>query len=92
MTKELTEKDVFDVTSVEKDDVIRYYNYDQGKFLIDSGVVKGVNSYFDGVDVFGEGWRQYVSKFMICQVIRNGEVIFQQEDCQKNRAQRRERI
>lgn len=57
MTEPLIEKEVFDVTSAHKDDVIRYYNYDQGKFLIDKGVVKSINSYIDGVYVYGDGWR-----------------------------------
>jgi hypothetical protein len=63
-------------------DVVYYYNYDQSQFLIDQGTVKGNNLYVDGVTVHGDGWKQYVGKWFICKVERNGQIIFQQEEAE----------
>lgn len=69
----------------KRGDIVHYYNHDQGQFLVDHGVVKGENMYTDGVQVYGDGWQQYVGKWFICKVIRNGEVIFEQQESQLSR-------
>jgi len=73
-------KDVaFDVTTLEKDDSVYYYNIDGGKAIVDNGIVESDNIYTDGVEVYGDGWRQYVSKWFICKVERNGKILFEKE-------------
>lgn len=70
------ETDVCDVTMLKKGDLLHYYNHNEGEFIIDKGTLKEDNLYSDGVEVHGNGWKQYVSKWFICKVERNGEVIF----------------
>ena len=72
------EKKTCDVSALKEGDLIHYYNYDNGKFLIDKGTVKEDNLHSDGVDVAGEGWKQYVGKWFICKVERDDEVLFEQ--------------
>lgn len=67
-----------DVAILEKGDVIHYHNIDRGKFIIDVGTLNGDNIYDEGVQVHGEDWKQYVSKYFINKVERNGEIIFEQ--------------
>ena len=43
-------EELFDVTTLQGGEKIYYLNYDNGKFLIDEGVVKGQNLYKDGTD------------------------------------------
>ena len=66
-----------DVTTLVKGDIVHYYNTGDEGFLIDKGVLKEDNLYNDGVEVHGEDWKQYVGKWFICKVERNGEVIFE---------------
>jgi len=61
-------------------DIVFYSNFDMGKFLIDKGTVKGDDCYRDGVEVHGDGWKQYVSKYFIVKVVRNKAVIFIDEN------------
>jgi hypothetical protein len=77
VTNELT---TFDVTTVEIGDIIHYFHYEDGRHYIEQGEVKSGNLYTDGVEVYGEDWKQYVGKWFINKVVRNGEVIFEQED------------
>lgn len=65
------------VSELIKGDVVYYYGHDNGEFLVDKGTLKDDNIYSDGVEVYGEGWKQYVSKWFICKVERNEEVIFE---------------
>ena len=39
--------------------------------------VKSENIYKDGVEVHGEGWKQYVGKWFIEKVIRNEKIIYE---------------
>ena len=70
------EEIIFDVTIMHKGDVISYFTHDNGRYFIEQGEVRSENPYKDGVEVYGDGWRQYVGKWFINKVVRNGEVIF----------------
>lgn len=70
------EEKVFDVTTIERGDVVYYLTRENGRFIIETGLVKDSNYHKDGVEVVGDGWKQYVSKWFICKVERSGEVIF----------------
>ena len=70
----------FDVTTLIKGDVIHYYAHENGKFFIEQGNVKEDNIYSDGVEVHGDGWKQYVSKYFICKVLRNDKIIFAKDE------------
>jgi hypothetical protein len=72
----MSKEKVFDVTTVVKGDKIDYYSFNEKEAIIDSGVVKKDNYYTDGVEVYGDDWKQYVSKWFICRVTRDGIVIF----------------
>jgi len=80
MKNENPNKSFCDVTNLIKGDIVYYSNYDNGKFLIDRGILKGNNIYSDGVQVHGDGWKQYVSKYFIVKVERGGQVIFEDEE------------
>ena len=67
---------VCDVTDLQKDDVVHYFTTDNGEFILEQGMVVAANLYTDGVDVHGDGWQQYVSKWFICKVERAGVLIF----------------
>lgn len=67
---------VFDVTTVEIGDIINYFTHENGKYFVEQGEVRSENLYKDGVEVRGEGGKQYVEKWFISKVIRNGNVIF----------------
>jgi len=41
-----------DPITLQNGDRVYYYNFDQGMFLIDEGIVKGGNLYTEGVTVF----------------------------------------
>lgn len=69
---------ICDITTLKEGDIIHYYNRDNGKFLIDKGTIKEEGLHSDGVDVYGEGWTQYVSKWFICKVERDDRVFFEQ--------------
>lgn len=75
-----------DVTTLIAGDRVYYYNLDEkGNAFLDSGDVKDTNPYSEGVDVFGtyengQTWRQYVSKYFVCKVEREGMVIFEQNN------------
>lgn len=69
-----------DVTILESGDIVFYYNLDDnGKAIMDRGEVRGGNPYIDGVTVYGDGWKQYVSKWFISEVEREGVTIYEQE-------------
>lgn len=63
---------VCDVSILKSGDSVYYYNRDNGEFIIDKGIIKEDNIYSDGVEVHGDEWKQYVSKWFICKVERNG--------------------
>lgn len=67
---------VCDVSILIKGDLVHYYNNEDGKFIVDKGSLNEDNLYSDGVEVHGEGWKQYVSKWFICKVERNGDILF----------------
>lgn len=73
----INQKQVCDVTELSKGDIVHYYNAGENGFCIDKGLVKEENLYIDGVEVVGEDWKQYVSKYFICKVERDGEIIFE---------------
>lgn len=65
-------------------DVVYYLGHENGVFCLEQGTVKEENYHVEGVQVHGEvsekfpkGWKQYVSKWFIQKVVRNGAVIFQ---------------
>ena len=66
----------FDVTTLKIGDIVHYLTHENGKYFIEQGEVKEENIYKDGVDVCGDGWRQYVGKWFIEEVVRDEEVIF----------------
>jgi len=68
---------IFDVTTLEIGDIVYYLAHENGKFFVEQGEVRSENLYKDGVDVHGEGWKQYVGKWFIEKVVRNGIVIFE---------------
>jgi len=68
-----------DVSILKNGDIVYYYNIDNGKAIIDQGTVKEDNWYTDGVEVHGEDWKQYVSKWFICKVERDGKILFEKE-------------
>jgi hypothetical protein len=70
------ETPVYNVSELNKGDVVYYFNVNNNGFYIEKGIVKGDSLYTDGVDVYGDGWKQYVSKFFICKVERDGQIIF----------------
>lgn len=71
---------VCDVKGLKNRDVIHYLTHDKGEYFIEKGVLKGDNIYDEGVRVHGEDWKQYVSKYFINKVERNGELVFVQEE------------
>lgn len=68
---------IFDVTTLKTGDIVNYFAHENGKYFIEQGEVREENLYKDGVEVHGEGWRQYVGKWFIDKVTRNGIVIFE---------------
>jgi hypothetical protein len=70
----------YDVSILKKGDVVHYTAHEGGKFFIEKGTLTEDNLYSDGVEVHGEGWKQYVSKWFICKVERNDNVIYESED------------
>jgi hypothetical protein len=80
MTGEIKEEETFDVTTLTGGEEVHYLNRDKGEFLVDQGTVKGENLYKDGVTVYGEGWKQYVGKWFIVKVVKDGKVLFIKEE------------
>lgn len=76
------EGNTIDPSILKKADVVHYYGYAEveGKLtsVVEVGTVKEDNIYKDGVDVHGDGWRQYVGKWFIVKVERDGKVLFEQ--------------
>lgn len=66
-----------DVSILKKGDVVHYISVGKGGFIMDIGTLVDDNLYTDGVEVRGDGWKQFVSKWFICKVERRGEVIFE---------------
>ena len=66
----------YDVLQLKKGDIVHYYTHEKGKFFIEKGTLHDDNLYVEGVEVHGNGWKQYVSKWFICKVERNEEVLF----------------
>lgn len=74
------ETQTINVESLLAGDIVKYYNIDEhGEAYIETGTVKNNNIYNDGVEVYGEDWKQYVGKWFIQRVERNGIVIFDSE-------------
>ena len=74
---------VVDVKNLKINDVVKYLHHEEGKsFFIETGIVKSENLYEDGITVhdIGGQWKQYVGKFFIEEVIRDGNVIYKKED------------
>lgn len=72
---------VFNVKEAQVGDKIFYYNTTvDGDFILDVGEVREDNLYEDGIEVCGDGWKQYISKFFIARVERNNVVIFEQQE------------
>lgn len=69
-------KEYVEINIIKEGDIIYYLNHEDGDFYIESGFIIGENHYIDGVQVHGDGWSQYVSKYFITKVERDGEVIF----------------
>jgi hypothetical protein len=69
------EREAIDPSILKDGDVVHYYS---GLDSADVGVVEGDNIYTDGVEVKGEGWKQYVGKWFIFKVERNGQVFYKQ--------------
>lgn len=53
MLNKESETNPCDVTTLMPGDMVYYYNFDKGEFIVDKGVVKSENFYTDGVDVHG---------------------------------------
>jgi len=70
---------LFDVTTLKTGDIIHYLAHDNGNYFIEHGEVKSENIYKDGVEVHGEGWKQYVGKWFIDRIIRDEKVIYEKE-------------
>ena len=68
---------LFDVTTLKIGDIVNYFAHDNGKYFAEQGEIKSENIYKVGVEVHGEGWKQYVGKWFINKVLRNGIVIFE---------------
>ena len=68
---------LFDVTTLKIGDIVNYFAHDNGNYFIEQGEVRSENIYKDGVEVHGEWWRQYVGKWFIDRVIRDGKVIYE---------------
>lgn len=66
-----------DVSILKKGDLVSYYHHENGKFYVEQGVLKDDNLYSDGVEVHGNDWKQYVSKWFICKVERGDEILFE---------------
>jgi len=73
------EDTLFDVTTLKIGDIVNYFAHDNGKYFIEQGEVRSENIYKDGVEVYGEGWKQYVGKWFINKVIRNEKVIYEKQ-------------
>jgi hypothetical protein len=71
------ETDNIDPTTLQKGDVVHYYTGLTSKYI---GTVKEDNLYKDGIEVVGDGWKQYVGKWFIFKVERDGKVIFSKDD------------
>lgn len=66
-------------STLKDGDVVYYFNLDnKGNSFVDNGGVRGENPYKDGVTVYRDGWKQYVSKWFISRVEREGGIIFEQ--------------
>lgn len=72
---------LLDVKNLKTNDIVKYLNHENGKFYIEIGVVKSENLYEDGVTVYDidEQWKQYVGKWFIEEVTRDGDVIYKKE-------------
>lgn len=68
-----------DVTTLRKNDIVYYISTGDGGFITEKGTVPEDNMYKDGVEVHGDGWKQYVSEWFIFKVERDGEVIYLKE-------------
>ena len=74
---------LLDVKNLKTNDIVKYLSHEEGKsFFIETGIVKSENLYEDGVTVYDiDGqWKQYVGKWLIEEVIRDGDVIYKKED------------
>lgn len=69
---------VIDVYILQAGDIVYYTIVENGELMIEKGLVKYDNLYNEGVTVYGEGWKQYVSKWFIIKVERGGEVVYEQ--------------
>ena len=68
---------LFDVTTLKTGDIVYYLAHENRNYFIEQGEVRNENIYKDGVEVHGEGWRQYVGKWFINKIIRNEKVIYE---------------
>lgn len=75
------EDDCFDAREAKDGDVVTYFSSGLGE--VSTGVVRGDNPYSDGVDVYGDGWKQYAGKWFILKVVRAGAVIYQKKDAEE---------
>ncbi|MMZ45720.1 hypothetical protein D3C75_410270 [compost metagenome] len=71
-----------DVTQLKDGDEVHYLGHSDKtpfKAIIETGLVKGDNIYNEGVFVYGDDWKQYVSMWFIVKVCRNGETIYEKD-------------
>ena len=74
---------VVDVKNLKINDVVKYLHHEEGKsFFIETGIVKSENLYEDGITVYDIGgqWKQYVGKWFIEEVIRDGKLLYRKDD------------
>lgn len=76
--------ETYDMTLLKAGDVVHYLTHGEGKgFFMEIGTLKDDNLYEEGVEVQGEGWKQYVSKYFIQKIERGTEVLFKAPDYDK---------
>lgn len=75
--------DKFDVLDIQAGDIIYYLAHEDGKFYMEKGSVKEDNIYEQGVEVHGDGWHQYVSKYFIQKIERGDQTIYKTPDFDK---------
>lgn len=74
-------KEYFDMKEIKAGDIIEYLTIEGEKgAFIERGIAQEDNLYEDGVFVQGDGWKQYVGKWFMQNVVRDGISIWKADN------------
>lgn len=71
----------FNMADIKSGDRIFYLTCEKEKgFFEEQGIVKEDNLYAEGVEVYGDGWKQYVGQWFITKILRDDKIIWEADN------------